>query len=388
MSDPIERPLFYEGEILGAADLSAGVEYPRGQLARHERALHLWGIAQGLGVTGKDKQTGDGKNKYKDVTLAAGMAIDGTGREVLVVEDTQLREDLFDQSNVATTKSTDWYPVFLMGGDQSASQPAFLASACGSSQPSRIGEGYEILFGRPGDELDWENQAVPAVDSGPGNLAWKILLGFVQWNPDLRKFTNVANESESGGIRRRYAGVQADVVAARAGRLTFRTQISSQAGKPAILLDESNKDGLLQFGLLTDTGGVTPLLSVNEKGDLTVPGTITGTTAAGTLKVESGIATDGMILPLPAGVTEKQVADGQAVVHMHISLQIRLQDAPNFKTNQTDVWASSPLESYVDDERRVHCLVRWVNLSPPVGAPPTVQDQPSYCLYTVLASVK
>ncbi len=148
------------------------------------------------------------------------------------------------------------------------------------------------------------------------------------------------------------------------------------------MLDENNKDGLLQFGLLTDTGGVTPLLTVNDKGDLTVPGTISGTTAAGTLKIESGIASDGMILPLPDGVTEQQVANGQAVVHMHISLQVRLDDAP---TPKTDVWVPTPLESYVDDERRVHCLVRWHHLSAGAVA---VQDQPSYCLYTVLASVK
>ena len=383
MSNPIERPLFYEGEVLGAADLTTGIEYPRGQLARHERNLHLWGIASGLKLTGKDKQTAGGET-YKDVTLSAGLAIDGTGREVVVPEDAQLREDVFDQSNVAITNPEAWYPVFLMGSDQAAAQPAVATSACASTEPTRIDEGYEILFGRPGDEIDWEIQTAPAIAAGPGNRAWRILLGFVQWNSDLQKFTNI--KSTHDGIGRRYAGVLADIVAARSGRLTLRTETNNQAGKPAILLDETNKDGLLlQFGLLTPSGSVTSLLSVNEKGDLTVTGTISGTTAAGTLQVESGIATDGMILPLPAGVTEKQVTDGQVVVHMHVSLQIRLKDAPDPKTS---VWVPTPLESYVDDERRVHCIVRWVNLSPLIAASPNVQDQSSYCLYTVLASVK
>ncbi len=379
MSDPIQRPLFSEGEILGAADLTTGVEYPRGQLARHERNLHLWGIASGLKLAGKDKQTAKGEN-YQDVTLSAGLAIDGTGREVAVIEDTQLREDLFDQSNVATTTANDRYPVFLIGSDKAAPQPQFAASACGNGQPARTDEAYEILFGRPGDELDWETQTVPSVEAGPGNRAWRILLGFVQWNSDLRKFADVTNESD--GIGRRYAGVQADVVAARAGRLTLRTETNNQAGKPAILLDETNKDRLLQFGLLTDTGGVTPLLFVNDKGDLTIQGTIAGTTAAGTLKIESGIATDGMILPLPAGVTEQQVADGQVVVHIHVSLQIRETDAPN----TTNLWGAFPLEAFVDEERRVKCRVRWMELSPTLGG--TIEDRPTYCLYTVLASVK
>jgi hypothetical protein len=114
MNSSIERPLFYEGEILGAADLTTGAEYLRGQVARHERHLHLWGIAFGLFLKGEDKQTDTGAT-YQDVTLAAGSAIDGTGRETVVAEDKQLPDDVFDQSNVATTDIKAWYPVFLMG---------------------------------------------------------------------------------------------------------------------------------------------------------------------------------------------------------------------------------------------------------------------------------
>ena len=44
----IERPFFFEGQILGAADLQAAVDHAAGQMARHERYLHLWGIATGL----------------------------------------------------------------------------------------------------------------------------------------------------------------------------------------------------------------------------------------------------------------------------------------------------------------------------------------------------
>ena len=377
MSNPIERPLFYEGEVLGAADLTTGVEYQRGQLARHERNLHLWGIASGLELSGKDKQTAGGE-KYQDVTLSAGLAIDGTGREVVVPEDAQLREDVFDQSNVAITNPDALYPVFLMGSDQAAAQPAVATSACASTEPTRIDESYEILFGRPGDEIDWEIQTAPAIAAGPGNRAWRLLLGFVQWNPDLQKFKDVANEYT--GIGRRYAGVQADVVAARAGKLTLRSRVDNQSGKPAILMDETD-GGLLQFGLLTDTGGVTSLFSVNNKGDLTVPGTISGTTAAGTLKIESGIATDGMILPLPAGVTEKQVADGEAVIHTHIALRFREEDAPT----TSEQWGSFPLESFVDTDRRVHCRIRWFQVSSTIGT--KIEDHSAACHYTVLASV-
>ena len=92
MSSRIERPLFYENQILGAADLTATVEHSRSQQARHDRSLHLWGIASGLELTGNDKQTAQGV-AYQEITLSPGIAIDGTGREIVVPEAERLSED-------------------------------------------------------------------------------------------------------------------------------------------------------------------------------------------------------------------------------------------------------------------------------------------------------
>src|SRR5215813_11671313 len=136
MSNQIERPLFYENQILGAADLTAAIEHSRGQQARHERFLHLWGIATGLGLTGKDKQTATGA-KYQEITLAPGVAVDGTGREIVVPEAERLSEDLFDQLNVAIADTGAWYPIFLVGRDEPAPQPPLAVGACQSSQPTR-----------------------------------------------------------------------------------------------------------------------------------------------------------------------------------------------------------------------------------------------------------
>jgi len=83
MSDTVVRPTFYEGEILPAADLIATVDSSRAQLARHERYVHRWGIAFGLKLTGASR-TDAQNNKYVSIPLSAGMAIDGTGREVVV----------------------------------------------------------------------------------------------------------------------------------------------------------------------------------------------------------------------------------------------------------------------------------------------------------------
>src|SRR5262245_45215734 len=172
MSNRIERPLFYENQIIGAADLTAAVEHSRGQQARHERYLHLWGIASGLKLTGKEKQTAQG-NKYQQITLSPGIAIDGTGREIVVSESEPISKDLFDQLNVAVNDKEAWYPVFLIGRDEPAPQPPLVVGACQNSQPIRKVEGYEISFGRPGDELDLDKE-VSGVADGPGSGEWRV----------------------------------------------------------------------------------------------------------------------------------------------------------------------------------------------------------------------
>src|SRR6202030_3586148 len=83
MATPVTHPTFYEGEILPAADLVACVSYARGQLARHERYLHTWGIASGLALSAATVTGGS-------PVLKAGIAIDGTGREVVVPADVTL----------------------------------------------------------------------------------------------------------------------------------------------------------------------------------------------------------------------------------------------------------------------------------------------------------
>lgn len=378
MSSRIERPLFYENQLLGAADLTATVEYSRGQQARHERSLHLWGIAEGLTLSGKDKQTLNG-TPYKEITLSPGIAIDGTGREIVIPEAEKLSEDLFDQLNVAIADKNAWYPVILSGRDEPASQTTVAVGACYSAQPTRQVEGFDVNFGRPGDELDIDNQPAPDVAEGPRSSAWKILLGFVQWDAAIKKFTAVSEVS--GGIGRRYAGVQADVVAARSGQLTLRTRSGNEAGKPALVMNDT-AEWLLQFGKLTAQGAVTPVFSVNEQGDVKAEGKFIGALTTGSAQVESGIATDGMVLPLPPGITQKQVDDGEAVVQVHISLWLDENAAPANST-LTGNLAATPREMWVDNKRRVHCRIRWFRIG---GA--GIEDHPGACNYLVLASVK
>src|ERR1043165_8582380 len=136
MSDQIQRPVFYEGQILGALDLEATVEYSRGQEARHERFLHTWGIADGLVLSRKPKQLelSTGTVDYVEVLLSPGMAIDGRGREIVVAEEQRLSESDFDQLNVAINDKEALYPVLLIGRDAIESPSALNLGDCAKPQ--------------------------------------------------------------------------------------------------------------------------------------------------------------------------------------------------------------------------------------------------------------
>jgi hypothetical protein len=376
----IERPIFFEGQILGAADLQAAVEHAAGQMARHERYLHLWGIATGLTLEATGVTTAAPASvPYVDVIIKSGVAIDGTGREIVLAANTPLSEAAFDDANVVGGASEDdWFPVYLVGRDEAGQVPSFSAGACTSSQASRQVENVIVQFGRPGSAADLDKQKLPDSASGPGSGAWLVLIGFVQWNSKISKFKDIKNTDQ--GIGPRYAGVRADEVAARGGALALRTRQRSEVGAPAMIMDNAH-GGEFRFGLQNAAGDVTPVFTVNAKGDLKAEGTISGAVTPGKFKVQSGTATDGVILPLPLGVTDAMVASGKAIVH--IQLTPRLGGAPT--PTLSDKWGGFSLECFVDSDRRLHCLIRWLKLDS--TAPPTIQDSPGLCDYLLLVAV-
>jgi len=380
MSEQIVRPVFFEGQILGATDLQATVEYSRGQEARHERYLHTWGIAWGLELSPKKKQIEVSGNTidYQEIWLSPGLAIDGLGREIVVPEAYRLPENDFDQLNVAITDATALYPVLLVGRDKKAQPSAFSMGDCMVSESARQVEDYLITFRGPGEDLDLGSQQVPEISAGPdagGTDGWMVLLGFVRWDNSIKKFTGF--ELTSLGVGRRYAGVLADEVAARGGKLLLRTQPQNESGKPAVLLDETD-GGELKFGLLNAAGVVTPVLTVNAKGDVKAAGTIAGAFSSGSVYVQSGVATDGVVLPLPPGVTPDQVGPGKATIHIQLTPRLTGLTQPTAFPS-----IATSLECQVDSDRRLRCLVQWIELL----APNTTTIVPGSCDYSVMVAV-
>jgi hypothetical protein len=336
-----ERPAFFEGQILAAADLTSAVDYGRGQAARHDRYLHDWGVAEGLELT----TTPDSTGKYVDVTLGPGVAVDGTGREIVVPTSVLLNTADFFNANGASPQAGANYPVLLHATDvDPPAAPVAIGASGSGSQPTRTQEGFGLTFGALGDDLSLDEQQAPDVSAGPGPAAgqpWEVLVGFVQWDPAAGKFTYATQ----AGIR--YAGVKADTVSARSGTLTLQSQPTAAPGQPVLVM--GGDPPALTFGLYQGGTTFAPRLTVSAQGDVTATGTIKGALTQGEIRVQSGTVTDGLIIPLPQGVTQDQVDQGQVIVHL-------------FLTPHTPQSAGAgtwyvPVECGVDASRRVTCQV-------------------------------
>lgn len=383
MSDTVVRPTFYEGEILPAADLVATVDSSRAQLARHERYVHRWGIAFGLKLTGTSKTAPQNNSKYVSIVLSAGMAIDGTGREVVVPVDAPL--DPSDFASMVNGKKDTWYPVFLSGRDESAVGTSMLTGACSSSLPTQIKENYDISYGTPGSELNLDEQAGAQLLDGPSDgtsSPWLILLGFVQWDPNISpngQFVDVQDSSPDSNVSRRYVGINAAAVVAGGGTLQLATHPTGSPDTKSIMALEIHEknDGEMVFGKQNPDGSVSSIFTVDSKGDLTIAGKFTSAVKPGSVQVQSGIASDGVVLPLPPGVTSATQAD------LHIHVTPRLTGYPPPTT--TDTWFLVPLECFLDASSRVNCLIRWIKV--PAASAADIKDQPGLCDYTVIAAV-
>src|SRR5262245_7865320 len=312
MSEPIVRPLFFEGQVLAAADLEAAVEHGRGEAARDRRSLHTPGIATGLDLVGRDRTTAGGL-PFQEVTLSAGIAVDRTGRQIVLPADERLDEALFEESGVRDPSDPQaLYPVFVRGRDVQA--PVDPTAPCGTTGPTRMTEIAEVSFGRPGSELEIDSGDPPDPADGVSDPSELVLVGFVQWDQPIRRFRRAA--LVDAGSAPRYAGALADEVTARAGKLSLRSR--RQAEKPALVIDEAG-DGALLFGPQDSSGRVVPAFTVDAKGNVTAQGKIAGSAAPGTVRVESGVITDGLVLPLPPGVKPEEVASGKVALQVHLT---------------------------------------------------------------------
>lgn len=354
----VERPVFEEGEILGADRLNAIVDLAEARHGRHGRYLHSWGIATGLGLSTVPRSTDDGA--YVEVSVDPGLAIDGSGFELLVTEPILLNTADFDDAAVAPSSPTaeqleaeedTWYPVFLVGIDRE--KRTVQGSRCDRGSASRVVEDVEIRFGRPGDEDG--TSVEDALTSGPGSraprTAWPILVGHVSWSSELERFRAATLEPKNGR-ERRYVGVRAAEMISPSAAITLRTAERDVPDRTVLVLDNGQSAAII--GKQRASGAVTPLLTVTAQGNVIAAGQFESPSSVA-LRVSSGIATDGMVLPLPDGVSASALDD----YTLHVSVTPRsslTQPAQRVLNDEVPV----PEVCYVDDELRLHCRIRWI----------------------------
>jgi hypothetical protein len=388
----VAHPQFVEGQTLSAADLTLTVDLPQGRMDRHERMLHTWGIAQGLKLVSAPLVGSDGK-PYAQITLTAGMAVDPYGRQVVVPADIILSEqDFLEQVVVSpTTTPPPVYPVFVSYQETDAPSQGFTSSSCGSAQSSPRQEGYVVTFGSVGAEVGANDDPTPPAPVDPDRSTlepFPVLVGYVGWNG--KKFTA---PTAAGSVLPKFVGVQADEITAQSGTLTIRNSPGA-SGETALQLQTTNGKSVLQYGTFdSNSNAVNPVLfSVDSQGNVRAAGKIEGALTTGALKIASGVITHGLRIPLPSGVTETQIQSGQALVHTLLSMR---SDSLSFPTSPTtsDKWIPLQQEFYVDQDRRVHCVVEWIKITLGTSGSPGVDGlqsdtvaTPGVCDYLIVVS--
>lgn len=385
MAEAPERPRFRDGQALAAADLELLLDHARNRAARHDRALHTPGIALGLEITEEDlPMTFNGQTiPTKQLTVKAGIGQDGNGNQLLLANDQplspiQFEDDVGDGGEVdpqaVPAGATFPYPVLLVAEDRDGPAPAFSIDSCSASAAStRVIEDLQLRIGRRGEEITLAAQQ----HLGPGGTLseagpFRLLLGFVRFHPGLKRYVKL--ETEFNGIRPIRAGVRAAEVVTTGDRLLVRLGEPAAPNQPALALETAN-GGQLRFGRSTADGGVDPVITATLAGAVTVSGTLKPVPVVGAVRVQSGVATSGMPLPLPPDVTDKGIREGKWDLH----IQVTPRFPPPPATTQSAFVVS---RCDVDANRVVQCELYRLD-----SGSSTLTVVPADCNFLIIASV-
>jgi hypothetical protein len=281
--DQAQRPQFYEGQYLGADDLTATVEYSRLLSQRHDLGAHTWGIA--IGLTLVETLATDGSNTVT-IAIAPGYAWDGFGRPIVVLAPYPVSANLFQSIVYDPTKDNGvlqgrTYPVWLQYAEAPAQPPASGFASCGgNNQNSRVLETFQLVVGNlnPSAQRDpitignWVGDASLAVQQFDPSAAkltdasiphqdfpddnstanWLIPIGCLQWLPNQTagqpgSFVPTAMQSsDSGPLKaakqafraasdalRQYIGVVAAAVQAPDGLLRLKDRSNPPSAIPS-----------------------------------------------------------------------------------------------------------------------------------------------------------
>jgi len=263
MSSQTYRPKFFEGQYLGAADLSAIVEHDRISDARHLLGAHTWGIAIGLQI--KPVPQPDGSLQ---MSVQPGYAWDGFGRSIVVLAPASISPALF--RNIAYNAAIDepagrLVPVWIRYREAATREPSPGFELCrDTDQTSRIQETFAIeagerapdeqqssivVFGReipasqvfrafdPADPV-LHDASVPQQEFPEADRAarWLLPVGYVRWKPGATSLQPgtfqplSAADIAAGNALRIMIGVVASAVQAADGVIRLKDRSKPPSG--------------------------------------------------------------------------------------------------------------------------------------------------------------
>ncbi|HKF61204.1 MAG TPA: hypothetical protein VKB42_07580 [Dongiaceae bacterium] len=241
----IERNHYYPQQYLGAADFEDQQAYGRDMRRRHNLGPHSWGIIAGLELVEKPRESDPG---FVDVYIMPGEAVDGFGREIVVLEPT-----LLDTAPFQIFANSQSHAIWIAYDEQALRTPTGGFVSCESTdQYSRIRETFKILVSPPDPQTDGitvggitvpnnnpspDDPKIPLDGSvsyqelpSPTDTArWPVRLGSAFWDGPTGKFKTAGAQLLQG---RSYAGLIGASVLSPTGEL----RLASRATTPTAAL--------------------------------------------------------------------------------------------------------------------------------------------------------
>jgi hypothetical protein len=138
--DRIERLHYYQGQYLGARDFEDQQAYHLGLRRRHNLGPHTWGLVAGLQLVEIAQEGGGGG---VDVFVLPGLAVDGFGREIVVLAPARLGGELFEPFR---NQPERYLRVFIAYDEEQAKRPRPGYQSCATEgQFGRVRETFRLL---------------------------------------------------------------------------------------------------------------------------------------------------------------------------------------------------------------------------------------------------
>jgi hypothetical protein len=219
---PQQRPQFRERQRLTATDLQAEQNYLLGLAGRHHIGPHSWGIVRGLKVAAKDNR----------VAITPGLAIDGYGRELALLQ-----------------------PVNLLLPDEQSYIYLYYCerphNACGAGPHLRWQDSAEVTVSLERWPVPSEHPGIQIGRSAgnvPGLVPWPILLGCI------------AKKNGSDNDRVDFSGslftrLRTATVASPSGQAVMRVGQVALSDQFHVSISGANQEGVLHNRFAFDREG-------------------------------------------------------------------------------------------------------------------------------------